>query len=106
MGEQGKVSEALDYYQKVLLLFVDLDVMRTSDPTHPSFRPDKKMDVCTICGALLANDATGSRIDAHMIGKQHTGFLKIRKALEDYKVFDFNLEKSSKTKKKKSYSRS
>jgi hypothetical protein len=45
------------------------------------------MEVCTICGALLANDATGQRIEGHMIGKQHTGYLKIREAIEIFKVF-------------------
>ncbi|KAI8896075.1 hypothetical protein BC833DRAFT_554220 [Globomyces pollinis-pini] len=85
LGESGKVAEALDSFHKVLKLNIDLDVMRTYDPSHPTFRPDKSMEVCQVCGALLANDSTGARIDAHMIGKQHTGFMKIRKALEDHK---------------------
>lgn len=62
------------------------ELILLSDPSHPSYRPDKRMEVCQICGALLANDSTGARIDAHMIGKQHTGFIRIRKTLEEHAV--------------------
>jgi hypothetical protein len=48
------------------------------------------MEVCQICGALLANDSTGARIDAHMIGKQHMGFIRIRKTLEEHAVYTFS----------------
>ena len=27
-----------------------------------------------VCGSLLANDTTGQRLEAHLVGKQHTGF--------------------------------
>lgn len=32
----------------------------------------------------MANDSTGARIDAHMIGKQHTGYQKIRRVHEEF----------------------
>lgn len=86
LGESGKVAEAMKFYYQILRIQKELDSVRQSDPSHHTYRPDKRMEVCDICGALLANDATGVRIDAHMVGKQHTGYLRIKKALEDYKV--------------------
>lgn len=83
-GEAGKVAEAADLFFHLSKLTTDLENARQNDPTHPTYRPDKRMEVCQVCGALLANDSTGGRIEAHMIGKQHTGFMRIRKTLEDY----------------------
>ena len=67
-------------------IYAELDLVRQDDVTHPSYRPDKNMDLCLVCGAFLANDTTGMRIDQHMVGKQHNGFLKIREAIEIFKV--------------------
>lgn len=86
LGTGGKVAEAWEFYNDLQKQFAELDALRTCDPTHPSYRPDKRMEVCQVCGALLANDSTGGRIEAHMIGKQHTGYMRIRKAIEDQKV--------------------
>ena len=44
------------------------------------------MEVCAICGALLvANDAE-ERAAAHLEGKQHTGYDRIRKEYQRLKV--------------------
>ncbi|KAJ1339414.1 hypothetical protein BSLG_005980 [Batrachochytrium salamandrivorans] len=82
LGESGRVKDAYDLYSAVERSMVELDQLRQTDQTHPSYRPDKKMEVCEICGALLANDSTGQRIDAHMTGKQHTGFIRFVKLLK------------------------
>lgn len=90
----------MDFYHQLLKLSDQLETVRQSDPEHSTYRPDKRMEVCDVCGALLANDATGARIEAHMVGKQHSGFLRIRKALEDHKVLIINgRERYSKRKK-------
>jgi hypothetical protein len=62
LGESGKVAEALKFYYQILRLQKELDSVRQSDPAHVSYRPDKRMEVCDVCGALLANDITGVRI--------------------------------------------
>ncbi|KAJ3254998.1 Luc7-like protein 3 [Boothiomyces macroporosus] len=92
LGEAGKVQDALDYHTQLQRSFAELDSLRTSDPSHPTYRPDKRMEVCEVCGALLANDQTGARLDAHISGKQHSGFLRIRKAIEDYKKRQLKLK--------------
>jgi hypothetical protein len=46
----------------------------------------KQMEVCEVCGSfLIVNDAQ-SRIEEHIQGKQHNGYAKLRKALEEIKV--------------------
>ena len=70
-------------------IYQELELVHQDDVSHPSFRPDKRMEVCAVCGALLANDATGIRLEGHMTGKQHTGFLRVREALEVFKVEPF-----------------
>lgn len=45
----------------------------------------KEMEVCQICGAFLVIGDAQSRIDDHLMGKQHLGYSKLRKALEDHK---------------------
>ena len=47
--------------------------------------------MCEVCGSILtANDAP-ERVQAHLTGKQHTGFLKLRETYEALKVCDFFL---------------
>eukprot|EP00842_Homolaphlyctis_polyrhiza_P001081 jgi/Hompol1/1974/HPOL_005034-RA len=84
-GESSNVRQALDLLQSYERSVSDLEHARQNDQTHPSYRSDKSMDVCDICGALLANDSSGQRIDAHLTGKQHNGFIKIRDALDEWK---------------------
>jgi hypothetical protein len=44
------------------------------------------MEVCTVCGAFLVINDTSKRLDAHMEGKQHSGYKQIREAYEEWKV--------------------
>lgn len=46
---------------------------------------EKQMEVCEICGAFLIVGDAQSRIDDHLMGKQHIGYTRLRKALEDHK---------------------
>jgi hypothetical protein len=87
LGEEGKVAEAMDFYLQLIKIQKELDEARQGDPSHPFYRPDKRIDICNVCGSLLAQDTTGARIDQHMVGKQHTGYLKVREALMDHIVF-------------------
>jgi len=44
------------------------------------------MLVCEVCGAFLVTNDTSNRMDAHLQGKQHTGYKQIRETLHDWKV--------------------
>jgi len=46
---------------------------------------EKQMEVCVVCAAFLIIGDAQTRIDDHLMGKQHVGYKKLRKALEDYK---------------------
>lgn len=46
---------------------------------------EKQMEVCETCGAFLIVGDAQSRIDDHLMGKQHIGYTRLRKALEDHK---------------------
>jgi LUC7 N_terminus len=85
-GRLGRIKEAYELWQALEKIHNELEIVKQDDLNSINFRPDKRMEVCTVCGALLANDATGQRIEGHMIGKQHTGYLKIREAIEIFKV--------------------
>ena len=86
LGLQSSVKQALDHALLCERLLAELEALRQNDITHHSYKAEKRMEVCEVCGALLANDATGIRIDMHMVGKQHTGFIKIRETIEELKV--------------------
>lgn len=51
---------------------------------------EKQMEVCETCGAFLIVGDAQSRIDDHLMGKQHIGYTRLRKALEDHRK---NVEK-------------
>lgn len=44
------------------------------------------MEVCHVCGAFLVMNDTSNRLDAHLQGKQHTGYQKIHETYEELKV--------------------
>lgn len=46
---------------------------------------EKQMEVCETCGAFLIVGDAQSRIDDHLMGKQHIGYTRLRKSLEDHK---------------------
>lgn len=64
---------------------------------------EKQMEVCETCGAFLIVGDAQSRIDDHLMGKQHIGYAKLRKALEDHRK---QMEKLDEERKNKRRSRS
>ena len=44
------------------------------------------MEVCELCGATLVKNDTEERTRSHFSGKQHMGFEKIRKIIEEFQV--------------------
>lgn len=45
--------------------------------------PEKQMEVCEICGAFLIVGDAQQRIEDHLMGKQHLGYSRLRKAVEE-----------------------
>lgn len=50
------------------------------------------MRVCEVCGAFLVIGDTEKRVLSHLEGKQHTGYLKIREYVNEYRVRVFLYE--------------
>ena len=50
----------------------------------------EKMELCDVCGSFLVIGDTQSRVDAHLLGKQHIGFARIRTTIADIKVYHYS----------------
>ncbi|KAG5832913.1 hypothetical protein ANANG_G00296240 [Anguilla anguilla] len=46
---------------------------------------EKQMEVCEVCGAFLIVGDAQSRVDDHLMGKQHMGYAKIKSTVEELK---------------------
>lgn len=46
----------------------------------------EKMELCDVCGSFLVIGDSQSRVDAHLLGKQHLGYARIRAAISELKV--------------------
>ena len=46
------------------------------------------MQVCEVCGSLLVMNDDPKRMELHLSGKQHVGFQRVRKTLEEFRVSD------------------
>ncbi|KAJ2546813.1 splicing factor [Coemansia sp. RSA 1933] len=86
LGEQGHVLEAFNLYNQTDRLKSDLSALRQRiDSINPMFKNEKRLEVCDVCGAFLVPNDASKRLDAHNEGKQHQGYIRIQKALEEYK---------------------
>lgn len=62
-----------------LLFYTRLFKLWFQNPTpDPYNEPLKAMEVCTVCGALLVVGDAQQRVDEHIMGKQHSGYARIR----------------------------
>ena len=52
------------------------------------------MEICNICGAMLVINDPNKRLETHLDGKQHRGYLRVREAYAHLEViftpFPFN----------------
>lgn len=44
---------------------------------------EKQMEVCEVCGAFLIVGDAQSRIDDHLMGKQHMGYARLKHAVSE-----------------------
>lgn len=70
----------------VKLLLSDNQVLAGFELDSNDFH--EKMELCDVCGSFLVIGDTQSRVDAHLLGKQHIGFARIRTAIDELKVHD------------------
>ncbi|XP_039300944.1 luc7-like protein 3, partial [Nilaparvata lugens] len=90
MGIQGNVEQAQGLMKLCDQLKEERETLRKqNDNSHWSqtaelaAAQEKQMEVCEVCGAFLIVGDAQSRIDDHLMGKQHVGYAKLRAALDE-----------------------
>lgn len=82
-GEEGRIREAQELTIQVDTLKTELDQLKGSvDFENPLHKLEKRMEVCSTCGAFLVMNDAPKRIGAHFDGRQHSGWVKLREAVE------------------------
>ena len=82
-GEEGRIREAQELTIQADALKLELDQLKGSvDYENPLHKLEKRMEVCTVCGAFLVMNDAPKRIGAHFEGRQHSGWVKVREAVE------------------------
>lgn len=84
-GEEGRIQEAQEANERVDRLKAELERLRQMEAENPAYRLEKKMEVCTTCGALLIVGDQQKRVEAHFEGRQHNGWALTREALAELK---------------------
>ena len=82
-GEEGRIREAQELTIQADALKTELDQIKGSvDYENPLHKLEKRMEVCTVCGAFLVMNDAPKRVGAHFDGRQHSGWVKLREAVE------------------------
>jgi septation ring formation regulator EzrA len=85
-GTRGDVDQAQNLMGLCEKLKEDKDsLIKQYESCGFNFSEQKEMEVCNICAAFLVIGDAQSRIDDHLMGKQHIGYSRLRNALEEHK---------------------
>uniref|UniRef100_A0A2K5RSI2 RNA-binding protein Luc7-like n=1 Tax=Cebus imitator TaxID=2715852 RepID=A0A2K5RSI2_CEBIM len=107
LGSEGKVEEAQGMMKLVEQLKEERELLRSTTSTIESFAAqEKQMEVCEVCGAFLIVGDAQSRVDDHLMGKQHMGYAKIKATVEELKSRDRRRSRSHDRSERKHRSRS
>ncbi|KAF6734528.1 Luc7-like protein 3 [Oryzias melastigma] len=86
LGSEGRVEEAQGMMKLVEQLKEERELLSSNPSTIESFAAqEKQMEVCEVCGAFLIVGDAQSRVDDHLMGKQHMGYAKIKSTVEELK---------------------
>ncbi|KAK5914213.1 hypothetical protein CgunFtcFv8_008669 [Champsocephalus gunnari] len=86
LGSEGRVEEAQGMMKLVEQLKDERELITSTPSTIESFAAqEKQMEVCEVCGAFLIVGDAQSRVDDHLMGKQHMGYAKIKSTVEELK---------------------
>ncbi|MEQ2202444.1 hypothetical protein XENOCAPTIV_000072 [Xenoophorus captivus] len=87
LGSEGRVEEAQGMMKLVEQLKEEREMLSSTPSTIESFAAqEKQMEVCEVCGAFLIVGDAQSRVDDHLMGKQHMGYAKIKSTVEELKT--------------------
>ncbi|EDV27758.1 uncharacterized protein TRIADDRAFT_20548 [Trichoplax adhaerens] len=89
LGSEGRVDEAQALTEQIDKLKEQRERIQAvviSIIKDPMSNQDKQMEVCETCGAFLIVGDAQSRVDDHLMGKQHMGYAKIKLTIEELLV--------------------
>lgn len=88
-GTDGNVEQAQGLMKLCDQLKEERDALKKAELGHLNLtaqlavEQEKQMEVCEVCGAFLIVGDAQQRIDDHLMGKQHMGYMRLKKALEE-----------------------
>uniref|UniRef100_A0A182NDN2 Uncharacterized protein n=1 Tax=Anopheles dirus TaxID=7168 RepID=A0A182NDN2_9DIPT len=89
-GTRGDVEQAQELMKQCDQLKEEKDVLVKQHESNGwsvtaeiAASQEKQMEVCEVCGAFLIVGDAQQRIDDHLTGKQHLGYSKLRKAVDE-----------------------
>ncbi|XP_050519974.1 luc7-like protein 3 [Daktulosphaira vitifoliae] len=90
MGISGHVEEAQGLMKLCDQLKEERDTLRKQNESihwsqtyELAAAQEKQMEVCEVCGAFLIVGDAQSRIDDHLMGKQHMGYARLKNAVNE-----------------------
>lgn len=90
MGTRGHVEEAQGLMKLCDQLKEERDTLRKQNESihwsqtyELAAAQEKQMEVCEVCGAFLIVGDAQSRIDDHLMGKQHMGYARLKNAVSE-----------------------
>ncbi|XP_078691997.1 uncharacterized protein LOC144922220 isoform X2 [Branchiostoma floridae x Branchiostoma belcheri] len=88
LGCEGKVEEAQGVMKLCDQLKEEREQLRQANKSSidSMTAQEKQMEVCETCGAFLIVGDAQSRVDDHLMGKQHMGYAKIKATIEELKA--------------------
>ncbi|KAL4240660.1 Luc7-like protein 3 [Mactra antiquata] len=98
LGCEGKVEEAQGIMKLCDQLNEERSQLQNNPNPDPFHEPLKAMEVCTVCGALLVVGDAQQRVDEHIMGKQHSGYARIRAYVEGKRMKTKEEEEERETK--------
>ncbi|XP_066257586.1 luc7-like protein 3 isoform X2 [Euwallacea similis] len=88
-GTDGNVEQAQGLMKLCDQLKEEREALRKSEigqlnlTAQLAVEQEKQMEVCEVCGAFLIVGDAQQRIDDHLMGKQHMGYMRLKKAVEE-----------------------
>ena len=80
-GEIGMVDDSETILKEIEKLKEQKDELLSMNE-HPLMYKEKQMKVCEVCGAMQSAQDNEKRLQTHIEGKLHSGYLKIRQELD------------------------
>uniref|UniRef100_H2YSU0 Uncharacterized protein n=1 Tax=Ciona savignyi TaxID=51511 RepID=H2YSU0_CIOSA len=96
LGGEGEVEQAQSMMKLCDQLKEEREALQNQKGgvMDPFTVQEKQMEVCEVCGAFLIVGDAQTRVDDHLMGKQHMGYAKIKATIADLKE---KLQKASVT---------